>query len=95
MLLWTMAVPVKQPWSVGASGCGREGYWQALPVDHVGADSVGPVHVSPDGGVRVVLMEHVVLAAPVDGAAGVVHPATGRLQVECWALRIGEGLDLR
>ena len=62
------------------------------PVDHVRRDGVVPVHVSPDGGVRVVLVKHVVLAAPVDGAAGVVHPAAGGLEVEGWALWVVEGM---
>jgi len=77
---------------VGTAGSGGERYRKALPVHHVGANGVDPVHVSPDGGMRVVLMKHVVLAAPVDGAAGVVHPAAGWLEVEGRAVRIIEGM---
>ncbi len=66
---------------VGAAGSGGERDGLAAPADHIGRDGVRPVHVSPDGGVRVVLKEHVVAAAPEDRAAGIVHPAARRLQV--------------
>jgi hypothetical protein len=73
---------------VCAAGGGGEGDGEATPVDHIGTGGVGPVHVSPGGGVGVVLVEHVVLAAPVDGGAGVVHPAAGGEEVEAGALGI-------
>lgn len=57
-------------------------------MNHVRAYGVGPVHVSPHSGVGIVLKEHVVVAAPVDGAVGVVHPVGGGEQVELGAKRI-------
>ena len=86
---------------VGTAGGGCEGDGKALPVNHVGAGGVGPVHVAPDGGVRVVLVEHVVLALPIDGTAWVVDPASGGQEVTGGALgvlergfglRLGEGI---
>ena len=58
-------------------------------MNHIGRDGVSPVHVSPDGGVRVVLEEHVVVALPVNGTVGIVHPVGCRKQVELRAQRIG------
>ena len=53
-----------------------------LPVDHVEAGGVGPVHVAPDRGLRVVLVEHVIAAAIEDGTVRVVHPvASGKQMV--------------
>ena len=74
---------------VVAAGSGSERDWEMAPVNHVVADGVIPVHVAPDGGVGIVLEEHVVLAAPVDGAVGVVHPVLGGEEVELGAERIG------
>ena len=51
---------------VGAAGGGRERDGEMRPVKHVGADGVGPVHVSPDGGVGVVLEKHVIAALEVE-----------------------------
>ena len=58
------------------------------PVHHVRADGVAPVHVAPDGRVRIELIEEVVLALPPDGAVGVVHPVVRRQQVVLRAQRI-------
>ena len=77
--------------SVGAVGGGGEGDGLAGPVDHVGTGGVGPVHVSPDGSVGVVLVEHVVLAAIVNGGAGIVHPAAGGEEMEAGAVGIVRG----
>ncbi len=74
--------PSEDAFGVGAAGRGGDSDRKALPADHVGRDGVGPVHVSPVGGVGVVLMEHVVLAAVEDGRAGVVHPVAGGEVVE-------------
>jgi len=80
---------------VGAAGGGGNGDRQALPVDHVRRDSVRPVHVSPDGGMRIVLMKHVVPAAPEDGGAGVVHPIAVGEVVEAGTEGVGEWGVLR
>jgi hypothetical protein len=45
-----------------------------MPVHHVRADGVAPVHVAPDGCTRIELIEEVVLSLPTDWAVGVVHP---------------------
>src|SRR5438034_11762271 len=44
------------------------------PMNHVWADGVGPVHISPNRGVRVVLKKHVVSAFPINGPVGDIHP---------------------
>jgi hypothetical protein len=64
------------------------------PVNHVVADGVIPVHVAPDGGVGIVLEEHVVFAAPEDGAVGVVHPIFGGEEVELGAEGVGGEIGL-
>src|SRR5580704_9608335 len=69
------------------SGSERDGF--VLPVNHVVGDGVIPVHVAPDGGVGIVLEEHVVLTAPEDGAVGVVHPVFGGEEVELGAEGVG------
>ena len=51
-------------------------------MDHVGADCVSPMHVTPIGAVRVVLVEHVVIALPVDRRIRVIHPVCSRQQME-------------
>ncbi len=71
--------------AIGAGGRGGEGYGEATPVNEVGRGGVGPVHVAPDGGVGVVLVEHVVLAAEEDGRAGIVHPVAFGEVVEAGA----------
>ena len=40
---------------------------------HILADGVVPTHVSPNGGERVVLEEHVVVAVEVDAAIRLGH----------------------
>jgi len=74
---------------VGAAGCGRKGDREVAPVEHVRADGMGPVHVAPNGGARIVLEEHVVTALPVNRAVGVVHPVAGRKEMELRAEEIG------
>src|SRR5579862_673512 len=74
---------------VVAVGSGSEGYRFVLPVNHVVADGVIPVHVAPNGGVGIVLEEHVVFAAPEDRAVGVVHPVFGGEEVELGAEGVG------
>jgi hypothetical protein len=59
---------------VGASRSGRERDRFMMPVNHVIAGGVRPVHVAPDGGLRIVLVEHVIAAAIEDGSVGIVHP---------------------
>ena len=82
------ALPVKQPSESSPSGVGASAMGSA-PVNHVVADGVIPVHVAPDGGVGIVLEEHVVFAAPEDGAVGVVHPVFGGEEVELGAEGVG------
>src|SRR5262249_21761793 len=74
------------------SGCERDGH--VPPVNHVFADGVIPVHVAPDGGVRVVLEKHVVEAVPVNGAVRIVHPVLGGEKMELRAKWIGGELGL-
>src|ERR1700676_1620025 len=52
-----------------------------LPVDHVEAGSMRPIHVAPDWSLRIVLMEHVISPAKEDGAVGIVHPIVGGKQM--------------
>src|SRR5580704_16104953 len=70
----------------------RDGF--VLPVNHVVADGVIPVHVAPDGGVGIVLKEHVVFAAPEDGAVGVIHPVFGGEKVELGVEGVGGEIGL-
>jgi hypothetical protein len=72
-----------------AAGSRSERDWLVLPVNHVVAHGVIPVHVAPDGGVGIVLEEHVVFAAPKDGAIGVVHPVFGGEEMELGAKGVG------
>ncbi len=65
---------------VGTAGGGCERDGLAMPMDHVRRGGVGPELYRGDRLV-VVLQEHVVAALPVDGAAGIVHPAMGGEQV--------------
>ena len=51
-----------------------------MPMDHVGRGGVRPELYGGDR-LRIVLIEHVVAALPVERAAGVVHPAMLREQV--------------
>ena len=74
---------------VEAVGSWCQGDGEMAPVDHVVADGVGPVHVAPDGGARVVLEKHVVVALPVDGPVGVVHPIFCGEKMELGAKWIG------
>src|SRR5580704_9625157 len=43
-------------------------------MQHVGASGVRPIHVSPNRCLRVVLMEHVIASAKINGTVGIVHP---------------------
>ena len=74
---------------VGAAGRGGQRHGQMFPVEHVRADGVRPVHVAPDGGIRVVLEEHMIAVLPIDGAVGVVHPVGGGEQMILRAKHIG------
>lgn len=60
-------------------------------MNHVRTGGVSPVHVSPDGCVGVVLVEHVVLATIKDGGAGVVHPSAGGKEMIAGALGVVDG----
>ena len=73
-------------WAAG-SGSQRDG--EMFPVDHVWADGMVPVHVTPNGGVGVVLKEHVVVAVPEDGAVGIVHPVAFGEEMELGTERVG------
>ena len=53
-----------------------------LPMNHVGAGRMVPVHVAPNGGMRVVLKEHVVLATIKARRARIIHPVRARQQVK-------------
>ena len=66
-----------------------------FPVDHVVADRVSPVHVAPVRAVWVVLIEHVILAAPVDRTVGIVHPIRRGQQMVLGAAGIGGQLRWR
>ena len=79
---------------VGAAGGGRERDGEMRPVQHVGADGVGPVHVSPDGGVGVVLEKHVIAALEVERAVGIVHPVACGEEMELGAEGVGGELGL-
>ncbi len=48
---------------------------------------MGPVHVSPDRGLRIVLVKHVILAAKEDGTVRIVHPVVGGKQMVLRAKR--------
>lgn len=52
----------------------RERHGQMTPMNHIRTDGVRPMHVSPAGGVGVVLKKHVVAAFPVHGPVRVIHP---------------------
>ena len=80
--------PGKAAIRIGSAGRGRKRHRQVLPVDHVRTDCMRPVHVTPIGAVRVVLVEHVVIVLPVDRPIRVIHPVGGRQQMELRAQRI-------
>ena len=74
---------------VTLSGGRSKGNRQMTPVNHVLAHRVSPVHITPDGGVGVVLEKHVVPAIPVHGPVGIIHPIFRREQMILRAKRIG------
>ena len=74
---------------IGAARSGRQCDGHVFPNYHVGADCVRPVHVTPNGGARVELKKHVVVAVPEDGSVRIVHPVVRREQMELRAKRIG------
>ncbi len=80
--------PAEAAFAVGSAGRGSQRNGLMVPVDHVGADGVAPVHVAPHRGVRIELVEEVVLALPPDGSVGIVHPVVGRKQVAGGAQRV-------
>jgi hypothetical protein len=59
-----------------------------FPVDQVGTGGVRPMHITPDSAARIVLEEHMVLAAEEARRAGVVHPIGLGQQVELGPQRI-------
>src|SRR5271156_4771880 len=58
------------------------------PVSQVRTGGVGPMHISPDRAARIVLEEHMILAAEEARGAGVVHPVGLGQQVELGPQRI-------
>jgi hypothetical protein len=58
-------------------------------MNHVVAHGMSPVHISPHGGVGVVLEEHVIDALPEDGAIGIVHPIFRGEEMELRAEGVG------
>ena len=74
---------------IGPAGSGGERDGLVLPVNHVVAGGVRPVHVAPDGGLRVVLVEHVIAAAVENGTVGIVHPVVSGEKMILRAERIG------
>merc|ERR1719239_143562 len=77
------------PYSAAGKYCTQgvriKGNWLVLPVKKVCTSSMAPVHRTPHCVVRVVLVEKVVLATPVDKAIGVVDPTCFWGKVELWA----------
>jgi len=73
---------------VPAAGGRLEGDGQICPVNQVRADGVAPVHVGMVSPVRVVLVEQVYLAVPLDKTVGVVHPVGGRQKMIARALMV-------
>ena len=61
-----------------AIGVAIERYRLMLPVDHIRAGRMSPVHVAPDAGERIVLIVKMIHTILVKQAVGVVHPAIGR-----------------
>jgi hypothetical protein len=59
------------------------------PMNHFTTHGMSPVHVAPDGGVRVVLEEHVVPAIPINGAVGIIHPVSCGKQMKLGTKWIG------
>src|SRR5579883_157942 len=59
-----------------------------LPVDHVRTDGVRPVHIAPNGRMRIVLVEHVILALPVDRPVRIVHPIGSGQQMILRTIRV-------
>ena len=59
---------------IGRARSHRESDRIIAPMKHVVRDSVIPSHIAPDGGLRVVLKEHMVPTRKVNRAVWVVHP---------------------
>ena len=73
---------------------GGEGDGLMAPVDHVRRYGVAPVHVTPNSGVGIELIEEVIFALPEDRAVGVVHPVVGREEMEGGAMGVvGDVVD--
>ena len=53
-----------------------------LPMDHIGAGGVRPMHRSPERAIRVVLKKHVVATLVEDGSVRIVHPVLGGSEVK-------------
>ena len=85
-----------------AIGVAIERYRLMLPVDHIRAGRMTPVHVAPDAGERIVLIVKVIHPVLVEKAVRVVHPSVWRgVMIDravflCRDLRrgIGEGYEL-
>lgn len=73
---------------IGAAGSRGKSDGHVFPVDHVGADSVGPVHVSPNGSTGIVLKKYVVVTVPEDGTVRIVHPVVSGKQMKLGTKRI-------
>ena len=66
----------------------RESDGLMIPVNEIGTGRMVPVHVAPHRGMRVVLKEHVVLAAIKARRARIIHPVRPRKQMKLRAKRI-------
>ena len=67
--------------TIVSTGRGRKRNRFMLPVDHVRADRMRPMHRSPERTVGVVLKKHVVTILIEDRAIGIVHPIGRREQM--------------
>lgn len=59
---------------VGTAGRRRQGDGFVMPMQHIGTGGMSPVHVSPNRALRIVLMEHVITTAKINGTIGIIHP---------------------
>ena len=83
---WLSAVEngaaAEDPIAIVAARSRRECDRFMVPVDHVRARSMGPMHRSPERAARVVLEKHVVTSVDEDWAVRVVHPVCGWEQMK-------------
>ena len=59
----------------------KQSYRQVLPIHHVLADGVSPVHRTPGVSVRVILIEEVIRPLEIDQTVRVIHPLLRRREV--------------